>query len=259
MIFFKTEDEIALLRLSNKLVAQTLGEVAKHIKPGVSTLELDKVAEKFIRDNGGIPAFLNYHGFPNTLCTSVNDQVVHGIPSKRPLVEGDIVSVDVGVLMNEFYGDSAYTFAVGSVSDEAKKLLEVTKASLYKGIEASVAGHRLGDIGSAIQTYCESHNYTVVREMVGHGIGRNLHEAPEVPNYGKRGSGLLLKEGMVIAIEPMINAGRRNIIQESDGWTIRTIDKKLSAHFEHSIVIRKNGAEVLSSFDFIEEVLSLQS
>ncbi|MBP8849572.1 MAG: type I methionyl aminopeptidase [Breznakibacter sp.] len=259
MIFLKTEDEIALLRLSNKLVAQTLGEVAKLIKPGVSTLDLDKVAETFIRDNGGIPAFLNYHGFPNTLCTSVNDQVVHGIPSKRPLVEGDIVSVDVGVLMNDFYGDSAYTFAVGSISDEAKKLLEVTKASLYKGIEASVAGRRLGDIGSAIQTYCESHNYTVVREMVGHGIGRNLHEAPEVPNYGKRGSGLLLKEGMVIAIEPMINAGKRNIIQESDGWTIRTIDKKLSAHFEHSIVIRKNGAEILSSFDFIEEVLSLQS
>ncbi len=259
MIFLKTEDEIALLRLSNKLVAQTLGEVAKLIKPGVSTLDLDKVAETFIRDNGGIPAFLNYHGFPNTLCTSVNDQVVHGIPSKRPLVEGDIVSVDVGVLMNDFYGDSAYTFAVGSISDEAKKLLEVTKASLYKGIEASVAGRRLGDIGSAIQTYCESHNYSVVREMVGHGIGRNLHEAPEVPNYGKRGSGLLLKEGMVIAIEPMINAGKRNIIQESDGWTIRTIDKKLSAHFEHSIVIRKNGAEILSSFDFIEEVLSLQS
>ena len=259
MIFLKTEDDIALLRLSNKLVAQTLGEVAKLIKPGVSTLDLDKVAETFIRDNGGIPAFLNYHGFPNTLCTSVNDQVVHGIPSKRPLVEGDIVSVDVGVLMNDFYGDSAYTFAVGSISDEAKKLLEVTKASLYKGIEASVAGRRLGDIGSAIQTYCESHNYTVVREMVGHGIGRNLHEAPEVPNYGKRGSGLLLKEGMVIAIEPMINAGKRNIIQESDGWTIRTIDKKLSAHFEHSIVIRKNGAEILSSFDFIEEVLSLQS
>ena len=259
MIFLKTEDDIALLRLSNKLVAQTLGEVAKLIKPGVSTLDLDKVAETFICDNGGIPAFLNYHGFPNTLCTSVNDQVVHGIPSKRPLVEGDIVSVDVGVLMNDFYGDTAYTFAVGSISDEAKKLLEVTKASLYKGIEASVAGRRLGDIGSAIQTYCESHNYTVVREMVGHGIGRNLHEAPEVPNYGKRGSGLLLKEGMVIAIEPMINAGKRNIIQESDGWTIRTIDKKLSAHFEHSIVIRKNGAEILSSFDFIEEVLSLQS
>ncbi len=259
MIFLKTEDEIELLRLSNKLVAQTLGEVAKFVKPGVSTLELDKIAEQFIRDNGGVPAFLNYHGFPNTLCTSVNEQVVHGIPSKKALNDGDIVSVDVGVVMNEFFGDSAYSFAVGNVSDEAKKLLAVTKASLYKGIEAAVAGRRLGDIGFAIQTYCEDFGFSVVREMVGHGIGRNLHEAPEVPNYGKRGAGIVLKEGMVIAIEPMINSGKRQILQENDGWTVRTIDKKLSAHFEHSIVIRKNGAEILSSFDFVEEVLSLQS
>ncbi len=259
MIFLKTEDEIELMRLSNQLVARTLGEVAKFIKPGVLTLELDKVAEQFIRDNGGVPAFLNYHGFPNTLCTSVNDKVVHGIPTKQPLKDGDIVSVDCGVLMNDFFGDSAYSFPVGNISEEAKQLLSVTKESLYKGIESAKAGKRLGDIGFAIQSYCESFGYSVVREMVGHGIGRNLHEAPEVPNYGKKGSGLLLKEGMVLAIEPMINLGRRNIVQESDGWTVRTIDNKLSAHFEHSIVIRKNGAEVLSSFDFIEEVLSLQS
>lgn len=259
MIFLKTEDEIELMRLSNQLVARTLGEVAKIVKPGVTTLDLDKIAEQFIRDNGGVPAFLNYHGFPNTLCTSINDKVVHGIPNKQILKDGDIVSVDCGVLMNDFFGDSAYTFAVGNVSDDAKQLLRVTKESLYKGIESAKAGKRLGDIGFAIQSYCESFGYSVVREMVGHGIGRNLHEAPEVPNYGKKGSGLLLKEGMVLAIEPMINLGRRNIVQENDGWTVRTIDNKLSAHFEHSIVIRKNGAEVLSSFDFVEEVLSLQS
>ena len=259
MIFLKTEDEIELLKLSNMLVARTLGEVAKFIEPGVSTLDLDKIAEEFIRDNGAIPAFLNYHGFPNTLCTSVNEQVVHGIPSKKLLIEGDIVSVDVGVQLNGFFGDSAYTFGVGNISEEAKRLLSTTKESLYCGIKAAVAGKRVGDIGFAIQSHCEQRGYSVVREMVGHGIGRNLHEEPEVPNYGHRGSGIQLKEGMILAIEPMINVGKRQIVQENDGWTVRTGDKKLSAHFEHSIVIRKNHAEVLSSFDFVEEVLSLQS
>jgi methionyl aminopeptidase len=259
MIYLKTDEEIELLRISNMLVAKTLGEVAKAIKPGVTTLELDKIAEEYIRDNGGIPGFLNYQGFPNTLCTSVNEQVVHGIPNKMPLKEGSVVSVDCGVLKNGFYGDSAYTFAVGEVSKEVKDLLQSTKESLYKGIEKAVAGNRLGDIGHAIQEYNEGKGYSVVREMVGHGIGRNLHESPEVPNYGRRGNGTVLKAGMVIAIEPMINLGKRNIVQEKDGWTIRTIDKKVSAHFEHTIAVQKNEADVLSSFKFVEEVLTLQS
>ncbi len=259
MIYLKTDEEIELLRISNMLVAKTLGEVAKAIKPGVTTLELDKIAEEYIRDNGGIPGFLNYQGFPNTLCTSVNEQVVHGIPNKTPLKEGSVVSVDCGVLKNGFYGDSAYTFAVGEVSKEVKDLLQSTKESLYKGIEKAVAGNRLGDIGYAIQQYNEERGYSVVREMVGHGVGRNLHESPEVPNYGRRGNGTVLKAGMVIAIEPMINLGKRNIVQEKDGWTIRTIDKKVSAHFEHTIAVQKNEADVLSSFKFVEEVLTLQS
>lgn len=259
MIYLKTEEEIELLRRSNAIVAKALGEVAKVIKPGVTTLELDKVAEEFIRDEGGIPGFLNYQGFPNTLCTSVNEQVVHGIPNKSPLKDGDIVSVDCGVLLNDFYGDSAYTFTVGEVKPEILALLDATKKSLYLGIENAVAGKRLGDIGNAIQAYSESLGYSVVREMVGHGIGKNLHEAPEVPNYGRAGNGTMLKEGLVIAIEPMINMGKRTIVQEADGWTIRTSDKLPSAHFEHSVVIRKNEAEILSSFVFVEEVLSLQS
>ncbi|MGQ1786938.1 MULTISPECIES: type I methionyl aminopeptidase [unclassified Saccharicrinis] len=259
MIYLKTDEEIELLRQSNMLVAKTLGEVAKLIKPGVTTLELDKVAEEFIRDNGGIPGFLDYQGYPNTLCTSVNEQVVHGIPNNKPLENGDIVSVDCGVLKNEFYGDSAYTFEVGEVSQEKKDLLTTTKESLYKGIENAVAGKRLGDIGYAIQQHSEARGYSVVREMVGHGVGRNLHEAPEVPNYGRRGNGTLLKPGMVIAIEPMINLGKRNIVQENDGWTIRTIDKKVSAHFEHSVAVGKNEADILSSFKFVEEILTLQS
>jgi methionyl aminopeptidase len=259
MIYLKTDEEIELLRESNELVAKTLGEIAKAIKPGVTTLELDKIAEEYIRDNGGIPGFLNYQGFPNTLCTSVNEQVVHGIPNDTPLENGDIVSVDCGVILHDFYGDSAYTFAVGEVSEDIKNLLKTTKESLYKGIENAIAGKRLGDIGFAIQQHCESKGYSVVREMVGHGVGKNLHEAPEVPNYGRRGTGTLLKPGMVIAIEPMINLGQRNIVQESDGWTIRTIDKKVSAHFEHSVAIRKNEADILSSFNFVEEVLNLQS
>ena len=259
MIYLKTDEEIELMRLSNLLVARTLGEVAKHIKPGVTTLELDKIAETYIRDNKGIPGFLNYHGFPNTLCTSVNEQVVHGIPNKKPLNEGEVVSVDCGSLLNGYFGDSAYTFCVGEVKPEVKALLDATRESLYKGIENAVEGKRLGDIGFAIQNYVESRGYSVVREMVGHGIGKNLHEAPEVPNYGRRGNGVKLKSGMVIAIEPMINMGKRQILQEKDGWTIRTVDRKVSAHFEHTLAIRKGKADILSSFKFIEEVLSLQS
>ncbi|WP_066632640.1 type I methionyl aminopeptidase [Labilibacter marinus] len=259
MIYLKTDEEIELLRESNMIVAKTLGEIAKLIKPGVTTLELDKVAEEFIRDNGGIPGFLDYQGFPNTLCTSVNEHVVHGIPNDKALNDGDIVSVDCGVLKNGFYGDSAYTFAIGEVSKEVKDLLTTTKESLYKGIEQAIVGKRLGDIGYAIQKHCEERGYSVVREMVGHGVGKNLHESPEVPNYGRRGNGSLLKPGMVIAIEPMINLGKRNIVQENDGWTIRTIDSKVSAHFEHSIAVGKNEADILSSFKFVEEVLTSQS
>ncbi|MBN2743752.1 methionyl aminopeptidase [Breznakibacter xylanolyticus] len=259
MIYLKTDEEIAFLRESNLLVGKTLGELAKMIKPGVSTLELDRIAEAFIRDHGAIPGFLHYQGFPNTLCTSVNDQVVHGIPNKQPLKEGDVVSIDCGVLLNGFYGDSAYTFEVGEVSEDIKQLLRVTRESLYQGISKAVAGSRLGDLGHAIQSYTESYGYSVVREMVGHGVGRHLHEAPEVPNYGRPGNGVKLAEGMVIAIEPMINMGKRNIVQEKDGWTIRTVDRKPSAHFEHTVAIRKGDAEILSSFEFIEEVLSLQS
>ncbi len=259
MIYLKTDEEIELLRESNMLVAKTLGEIAKLIKPGVTTLELDKIAEECIRDNGGIPGFLDYQGYPNTLCTSVNEQVVHGIPNNTPLKSGDIVSVDCGVLKNDFYGDSAYTFEVGEVSQEIKDLLQTTKEALYKGIENAVAGKRVGDIGYAVQQHCEIKGYSVVREMVGHGVGKKLHESPEVPNYGRKGNGPLLKQGMVIAIEPMINLGKRNIVQESDGWTIRTIDKKVSAHFEHSVAIGNKEADILSSFKFVEEILTLQS
>ncbi len=259
MIYLKTDEEIEMLRESNLLVARTLGEMAKLIKPGVTTLELDKIAETFIRDNKGVPGFLNYNGFPNTLCTSVNEQVVHGIPNKKPLNEGDVLSIDCGTIINGYYGDSAYTFCVGEVKPEVKALLDATRESLYKGIENAVEGKRLGDIGFAVQNYVETRGYSVVREMVGHGVGKNLHEAPEVPNYGRRGNGVKLKSGMVIAIEPMINLGKRQILQEKDGWTIRTVDRQVSAHFEHTIAIRKGKADILSSFKFVEEVLSLQS
>jgi len=259
MIYLKTKEEIELLRESNMLVAKTHGEVAKWIKPGVTTLKLDKIAEEFIKDHGGVPAFLNYQGFPNSLCTSVNDQVVHGIPNDKPLENGDIVSVDCGTLLNGYYGDSAYTYCVGEVEEEIKKLLKVTRESLYKGIEQAVEGKRIGDIGYAVQSYCEDNGFSVVREMVGHGVGKNLHESPEVPNYGRRGNGVKLKEGMVIAIEPMINLGKRHIVQEADGWTIRTRDRKVSAHFEHTVAVGKNEADILSSFKFVEEVLHLQS
>ena len=256
MIYLKTPDEIALLRASNQLVGKTLAEVAKYIKVGVTTLELDKIAEDFIRTNGAVPGFLGYGGFPNTLCVSVNDQVVHGIPSNYALKEGDIVSVDCGVLQNGYYGDSAYTFCVGKVDEKVKKLLKITKESLSLGIDSAQHGNRVGDIGYAIQKHCQAAGFSVVRKLVGHGVGKNLHEDPEVPNFGKRGQGVLLKEGMVIAIEPMINMGNRDVVQEKDGWTIRTIDRKPSAHFEHTIAIRKGKAEILSTFDYIEEVLN---
>lgn len=256
MIYLKTPEEIALLRASNQLVGKTLAEVAKHIRVGVTTLELDKIAEDFIRSNGALPGFLGYGGFPNTLCVSVNDQVVHGIPSNYALKEGDIVSVDCGVLQNGYYGDSAYTFCVGKVDEKVKKLLEITKESLSLGIDSAQHGNRIGDIGFAIQQHCQKAGFSVVRKLVGHGVGRNLHEDPEVPNFGKKGQGVLLKEGMVIAIEPMINMGNRDVVQEKDGWTIRTIDRKPSAHFEHTIAVRKGKAEILSTFDYIEEVLN---
>ena len=259
MIYLKTSEEIELLRQSNLLVAKTLAEVGALIKPGVTTLQLDKVAETFIRDHKGVPGFLNYQGFPNTLCTSVNDKVVHGIPNNQPLKEGDVLSVDCGALLDGFFGDSAYTFCVGEVDEEVRALLRATREALYKGIEKAVAGNRIGDVGSAVQAHAEGLGYSVVREMVGHGVGRNLHEAPEVPNYGRRGNGVKLKEGMVIAIEPMINLGKRHIFQEADGWTIRTRDGKPSAHFEHTIAVGKNEADILSSFKFVEEVLPLQS
>lgn len=260
MIFLKTDDEIELLRQSNLLVGRALAEVAKLIKPGVTTLELDRVAEEFIRDNGAIPTFKgfpNQYGqpFPGSICASVNDQVVHGIPNNKPLQEGDIVSVDCGTYMNGFCGDSAYTFCVGEVAPEVRELLKVTKEALYKGIENAVHGKRLGDIGSAVQDHCEKHAYGVVREFVGHGIGKEMHEEPPVPNYGKRGSGVLLKSGMCIAIEPMITLGSPQIYMEPDRWTIRTRDGKWAAHFEHTLAVRKGKAEVLSTFDFIEEVL----
>ena len=256
MIYYKTADEIELLRKSNMLVARTHGEMAKLIEPGVSTLKLDKVAEEFIRDHDAEPGFLGYQGYPNTLCISINDTVVHGIPSSYELREGDVVSIDCGVLMNKYYGDSAYTFTVGEVKPEVVKLLEITKESLYKGIEKAVVGSRLGDIGYAVQNHCENHGYSVVREMVGHGVGTKLHEKPEVPNYGRRGSGIKLKKGLVLAIEPMINLGKKEIYQMDDGWTIKTRDGLPSAHFEHTVAVDQGKADILSSFEFVEEVLS---
>ena len=255
MIYLKTDEEIELMRVANRLVGATLAEVAKNIAPGVTTLQLDKIAEEFIRDHGAIPLFKGYNGFPNSLCISINEHVVHGIPGTYQLKEGDIVSVDCGAKINGFCGDSAYTFEVGEVDPEIKKLLQVTKEALYIGISNAVEGKRIGDIGNSIQTYCESHGYSVVRELVGHGIGKNMHEAPEVPNYGKKGYGPLLKSGMCIAIEPMINFGKKNVKFEKDGWTVRTADRRPSAHFEHTVAIRPGKADILSTFDFIEEIL----
>ncbi|MFN5620532.1 MAG: type I methionyl aminopeptidase [Flavobacteriales bacterium] len=249
----KTDDEVELIRQSSLLVGKTLAELATRIRPGVTTLELDRVAEEFIRDHGAYPGFLGYNSYPNSICASVNSSVVHGIPNERPLQEGDIVSLDIGVIKSEYWGDSAYTFAVGEVSPEVRQLLKVTKECLYLAIEQAVAGNRIGDIGFAVQSHAESNGYGVVRDLVGHGVGRNLHEAPEVPNFGKRGQGMQLPEGLVIAIEPMINMGTRNVKQLKDGWTIVTADAKPSAHFEHTIVVRKQKAEVLSSFELIEK------
>ncbi len=260
MIFLKTEDEIALMREANILVGKTLGEVAKLIRPGVTTKQLTLVAEEFIRDNGAIPTFKGYPdndetSFPAALCTSVNEMVVHGIPNDIPLKDGDVVSVDCGTLLNGFNGDSAYTFCVGEVSEEVKQLLRVTKESLYKGIENAIVGKRLGDIGYAVQSHCEQYGYGVVREFVGHGIGRDMHEDPAVPNYGKRGYGTQLKKGMCLAIEPMITLGNRQIVIENDGWGVRTKDRKPAAHFEHTVAVYAGKAEILSTFDYIEAVL----
>jgi methionyl aminopeptidase len=256
MIPIKTDAEIELQRESSLLVGKTLAEVAKYISPGVKTIVLDAIAETFIRDHKAEPGFKGYGGFPGSLCISVNDQVVHGIPGQQELKEGDIVSIDCGVLKNGFYGDSAYTFAVGEISEELQLLMERTKEALYLGIEQAVVGNRTGDIGFAIQQHAERFGYGVVRELVGHGVGRQLHEKPEVPNYGRRGSGVKLKENMVIAIEPMINLGVRNVRQEADGWTIRTLDRKPSAHFEHDVAIKNGKPDILSTFSFIEEVLN---
>lgn len=255
MIHYKSQEEIELMRESALVVSRTLGILAEHVAPGITPLDLDKIAEEYIRDQGAEPGFLGLYDYPNTLITSVNEQVVHGIPTKRPLQEGDIIGIDCGSLMNGFYGDHAYTFAVGDVSEDVKQLLEVTKKSLYLGIEQMKIGNRIGDIGFAIQSYTESYGYGVVRELVGHGLGKKMHESPEVPNYGKRGRGQLLKEGVVLAIEPMINMGSRRVIQLSDGWTIVTADKKPSAHFEHDVALVNGKAEILSTFDHIEEVL----
>lgn len=243
------------MRLSSLLVGKTLAEVAKLIKPGVTTKELDTMAEQFIRDNNALPGFKGLYDCPSTLLCSVNEAVVHGLPTNKPLVNGDIVSVDCGVLMNDFYGDAAYTFQIGEVKPETKKLLKVTQECLQKGIEQAVHGNRVGDIGYAIQQHAEANGYGVVRELVGHGLGRDLHEEPQVPNYGKRGQGVQLKEGMVIAIEPMINMGKRAVKQLDDGWTIVTKDGLPSAHFEHDVAIRKGKAEVLSTHEYVEEVL----
>ena len=256
VIPIKTEEEIELIRKSSLLVGKTLAQVARHIAPGVQTIKLDRIAEEFIRDNGAVPGFKGYNGFPYTLCISVNEQVVHGFPGNDNLEDGDIVSIDCGVLMNGFYGDSAFTFGVGNVAEDVQLLMQRTRESLYKGIEKAVAGNRVGDIGHAIQEYVEEFGYSVVRDLVGHGLGKELHEKPEVPNYGRRGHGPKLKEGMVLAIEPMINLGTRAVVQEMDGWTIRTADRKPSAHYEHDVVVRSGKAEILSTFDYIEEALT---
>jgi methionyl aminopeptidase len=255
MIHLKSKEEIELMRKSALLVSKTLGLMAEMLEPGISTLELDKKAEEFIRDHGGVPGFLGLYDFPNTLCMSPNEQVVHGFPNNDPLQEGDIISIDCGVVMNGFYGDHAYTFAVGEVKPEIEQLLKVTKESLYLGIEECKAGNRIGDIGFAIQQHAEKHGYGVVRELVGHGLGRKMHESPEVPNYGKRGRGAKLKEGMVLAIEPMINLGGRSIKQLADGWSIVTADGRYSAHFEHDVAIVDGKPDILSTFDYVEEAL----
>lgn len=256
MLLYKTEEEIELIRASARVLARAHGEVAALIREGIATNALDARAEEVIRDFGGRPSFKGYNNFPAALCISANSVVVHGFPSKYELRAGDIVSIDCGVYLNGYHADSAYTYPVGQVAPEVEALLEDTKASLYVGIEQAIAGNRIGDIGHAIQRYVEPKGYGVVRELVGHGVGRNLHEKPEVPNYGKRGSGPQLQPGLVLAIEPMVNLGTKNVVQEPDGWTIRTKDRKPSAHFEHTVVVRKDRAEILTSFEFIEQALA---
>ncbi len=259
MIITKTNEEIELMRESALIVSKTLGMIAKEVKPGVTTLELDRKAEEFIRDHQAIPGFLGLYDFPNTLCVSPNAQVVHGVPNKNPLQEGDIISVDCGAIKNDFYGDHAYTFQVGEVSEEVKKLLQVTKESLYKGIKQLKLGNRVGDVGFAIQKHAEKNGYGVVRELVGHGLGKKMHEDPEMPNYGKRGRGKKFVEGMVVAIEPMINMGTKRIKQLPDGWTILTADGLPSAHFEHDVAIVNGKPELLSTFKYIYEALGIES
>jgi methionyl aminopeptidase len=255
-LFLKTKEEIELIRQSGDVLGRAHAEVAKLIEPGVTTLALDKRAEEFIKDNGGKPSFKNYNGFPASLCISTNDKVVHGIPGKYELKEGDIVSIDCGVQLQGFHSDSAYTYAVGEISKEIQTLLQVTKESLYLAINQVQAGARTGDVGYAVQAHVERYGFSVVRELVGHGVGKYLHESPEVPNYGKRGNGVKLQEGLVIAIEPMVNMGTRSVVQEKDGWTIRTQDRKPSAHFEHTVAINNNKADILTTFKYIEEVLT---
>ncbi|MCR5888586.1 type I methionyl aminopeptidase [Hymenobacter sp. J193] len=255
MIFYKTEEEIELIRASARVLAQAHGEVAGMIREGITTRELDRRAEEFIKDHGGKPSFKGYRDFPFSLCISPNSVVVHGFPSDVVLKSGDIISVDCGVELNGYHADSAYTYPVGEVAPEVLELLAETKKSLYLGIEQAVAGNRMGDVGYAIQNHVEKRGYGVVRELVGHGIGQKLHERPDVPNYGKRGSGLKLQTGLVLAIEPMVNLGTKSVVQEKDGWTIRTKDLKPSAHFEHTVVVRKDKAEILTSFEYIEKAL----
>ena len=260
MILYKTDEQVELMRKAALLVSKTLTEVAGMLKPGIQTLAIDNLIGTFIRDHHAVPSFLNYHGYPFNSCISVNDVVVHGFPNKRELKEGDIISVDAGVILNGWHGDHAYTFAIGDPGKEVAQLIRVTKESLYKGIEKAVAGNRVGDISFAIQDFTEKkHGYGVVRELVGHGLGKDLHEDPQVPNYGKRGSGAKLKEAMVLAIEPMINLGKKEVYTEDDGWTVRTKDGKASVHFEHDVCIRKEKADILSDYSPIEKAESLNS
>ena len=256
MIYLKTFEEINLIRESAQLVARTHAELAKIIQPGITSLYLDKIAEEFIRDNGGLPGFKGYNNFPNTLCVSEDNEVVHGIPSNKEIKEGSILSIDCGVIMHDFYGDSAYTFAVGEISEDKKRLLSVTKEALDRGVLAASCGNTIGDIGFSIQDFAESHGYSVVKDLVGHGIGKNLHEEPEVPNYGLKGTGQVLREGMVLAVEPMVNLGTADVVQKQDGWTIATKDGLPSAHFEYTIAIKKDETEILSPFNLIEDILN---
>jgi len=252
-MIYKTDAEVALMKEAALLVSKTLTEVAKILKPGVTTMQIDKLCDDFVRDHKAVPSFLNYHGYPYTVCASVNEVVVHGFPNNVPLKDGDLVSIDMGVILNGWHGDHAYTFIVGEVSEAVMQLVRVTKESLYKGIEKAIVGNRLGDICFAIQEHTEKkYGYGVVRELVGHGLGRSLHEDPQVPNYGKRGNGPMLKENLVLAIEPMINLGTKDVVTENDGWTVRTKDHKPSVHFEHDVCIKKNKALVLSDYSIIE-------